>query len=66
MKDAIKASDLVKGDDQMTTMLTGMADRAGGDITKMRDAIASWFDAGMDRVSGSYKRWTQVFCFGLA
>lgn len=68
MKQAIKSSDLVKGDNQMTTMLTGMADRAGGDLTKLRSSIAAWFDAGMDRVSGTYKRWTQLFCFmiGLA
>ncbi|HEY1932474.1 MAG TPA: hypothetical protein VGG99_10715 [Acetobacteraceae bacterium] len=65
MKAAIAASPLVQGDTQMTTMLTGMADRADGDVNKLRNSIAGWFDAGMDRVSGSYKRRTQCFCFGF-
>jgi hypothetical protein len=68
MKTAIANSPLIAGDNQMTTMLTGMADRADGDLDKLRTSIAGWFDAGMDRVSGTYKRWTQLFCFvfGLA
>ena len=68
MKAAIASSPLIAGDTQMTTMLTGMADRADGDLAKLRTSIAGWFDAGMDRVSGTYKRWTQLFCFvfGLA
>jgi hypothetical protein len=65
MKTAIAASPLIAGDNQMTTMLNGMADRAGGDLEKLRGSIAAWFDAGMDRVSGSYKRWTQIYCFGF-
>jgi hypothetical protein len=49
----------------MKTMLTGMADRANGNIAALRTALGAWFDAGMDRVSGSYKRWTQLYCFGF-
>ena len=65
MKAAIAGSPLLTGNKQMTTMLNGMADRAGGDVGKMRQAIAAWFDSSMDRVSGSYKRWTQLYCFGF-
>jgi hypothetical protein len=65
MKTAIAGSPLLAGNIQMTTMLSGMADRAGGDVSKMRQAIAGWFDSSMDRVSGSYKRWTQLYCFGF-
>jgi hypothetical protein len=65
MKTAIVGSPLLAGNTQMTTMLNGMADRAGGDVGKMRQAIAAWFDSSMDRVSGSYKRWTQLYCFGF-
>jgi len=65
MKTAIAGSSLLIGNSQMTTMLNGMADRAGGDVGKMRQAIAAWFDSSMDRVSGSYKRWTQLYCFGF-
>jgi hypothetical protein len=63
MKTAIAGSPLLASDNQMKTMLAGMADRAGGNLDKMRQAVASWFDSSMDRVSGSYKRWTQLYCF---
>ncbi len=65
MKAAIAASPLLTANPQMQTMLTGMADRAKGSIDAMRAAVGTWFDTGMDRVSGSYKRWTQLFCFGF-
>ena len=65
MKTAIEASPLLAGDNQMKTMLTGMVERSGGDGPKLRQAVAAWFDTSMDRVSGSYKRWTQLYCFGF-
>jgi len=65
MKTAIAASPLLAGNAQMTAMLSGMADRADGDVAKLRTSLANWFDASMDRVSGSYKRWTQLYCFGF-
>jgi hypothetical protein len=36
------------------------------DITEARAAVARWFDDGMDRVSGWYKRWSQRVVLGLA
>ncbi len=48
---------------QLNTMLNGMVERAGGDVNRIRDDIASWFDNGMDRVAGDYKRRTQFWSF---
>ena len=43
-----------------------MVDRTAGDLEKMRDRIAAWFDNGMDRLSGVYKRKTQLWSFATA
>jgi hypothetical protein len=53
---------------QINSFLHGVARRANYDLAPMRDAISSWFDNSMDRVSGVYKRWTQLwhFLIGLA
>jgi hypothetical protein len=51
---------------QLKMLLKGIADRAAGDVAKMGHAIAEWFDNGMDRVSGVYKRKTQIWSFVIA
>ncbi len=40
---------------------------ADGDLARLQTGIADWFNASMERVSGWYKRRTQVivFCIGL-
>jgi len=38
-----------------------MVARTGGNIDRIKGEIADWFDAGMDRVAGVYKRKTQVW-----
>ena len=53
-------------DVQLNSMLTGLVDRSGGDLAKIRAGIAAWFDNGMDRLSGTYKRRTQVWSFIVA
>jgi hypothetical protein len=53
-------------DGQLKGLLNGLVDRSGGDLTKIRAGIAEWFDNGMDRLSGVYKRRTQVWSFVLA
>jgi hypothetical protein len=55
-------------DQQIRTMLNGIVARTGGNVNRIRDEIAAWFDSGMERVAGSYKRYTQAwgFCIGLA
>jgi hypothetical protein len=47
-------------------MLNGIVARAGGNINRIRDDIATWFDTGMDRVAGVYKRKTQLWGFVIA
>jgi hypothetical protein len=60
------ASDSVGRNDQMRNMLHGMIDRAKGDEEKIRQELSTWFDTAMDRVSGVYKRWTQLWTFIFA
>lgn len=53
-------------DPQLQRMLNGMIQRASGNIDRIHDDIAGWFDAGMQRVSGAYKRKTQLWGFLMA
>jgi hypothetical protein len=45
--------------------LTAMLHEAGEDANKLRDSIESWFNSTMDRVSGWYKRRSQLIIFLL-
>jgi hypothetical protein len=45
---------------QLEDLLTGIVDRSFGEVDKIRTELATWFDLAMDRVSGAYKRWTQL------
>lgn len=53
-------------DRQLRTMLQGVWDRADGKIDNVEAALARWFDGGMNRVSGVYKRQAQLFTFLIA
>jgi hypothetical protein len=53
-------------DPQMRQLLTGMLLRAQGNLEDVRAQLAAWFDAGMERVSGTYKRKSQLFTFLIA
>jgi len=65
--DKIKASIRSKvPDPQLQSLLEGVVDRTGGDLTKVRSEIAAWFDNSMDRLSGAYKRKTQLCSFLIA
>jgi hypothetical protein len=46
---------------QINALLRGMSRRAKADINEFEKSIAAWFDNAMDRVSGVYKRWTQLW-----
>ena len=41
-------------------------DTAGGSLERARQNVEAWFDSGMDRVSGWYKRETQLILFVIA
>src|SRR5829696_6504119 len=49
-------------------VLLGAIDTAGGSMERAVATVAEWFDSGMDRVSGAYKRATQkiLLAIGLA
>ena len=52
-------------DPQLRQLLKGMYARAAGKIENLRADVAGWFDTGMERVSGAYKRQTQLICLIL-
>lgn len=53
-------------DPQLRTLLQGIYGRASGNIDKIHSDVAAWFDAGMNRLSGKYKRRIQLNCFLIA
>ena len=53
-------------DPQIKNLLLGLYARANGRLDELHSSLGRWFDAGMDRVSGSYKRKAQVACFVIA
>ena len=52
-------------DSKAKEALLVLVKEAGGDVVATRQAMESWFNDGMDRVSGWYKRRTQLVLFGL-
>jgi hypothetical protein len=53
-------------DPQIKHLLRTMYDNSAGKIENLHTSLATWFDTGMDRVSGSYKRQSQRWCFVIA
>lgn len=47
--------------EQVKTTLVALIDDAEGDLKKARENVERWYDDAMDRVSGWYKKKTQVF-----
>lgn len=66
--DFVKLGQDINGiqNDQMKQLLLGMYDSSAGNIEKFQSALAAWFDSGMDRLSGNYKRQSQLWCFVIA
>jgi hypothetical protein len=50
-------------DPQLRQAMLGIAARAQGNLERFGNGVADWFDNAMDRLSGSYKRRTQVITF---
>jgi hypothetical protein len=50
-----------KGKQAILTLVS----QAGGDITRTRQAFEAWYNDGMERVAGWYKRKTQIVLFVL-
>ncbi len=53
-------------DPQLKQLLQGIYGRASGQIESVHTEVAAWFDAGMNRLSGNYKRHSQLYCFIIA
>jgi hypothetical protein len=50
-----------KHSEELASVLRVLAEQAAGNVERLRTAVEQWFDAAMDRVSGWYKRWTQLW-----
>ena len=53
-------------DEQLRTLLRTLYARASNNIENFQHEVANWFDAGMGRVSGAYKKQSQIWCFIIA
>lgn len=53
-------------DPQMRALLQGMYARSNGQVAQLQTQLANWFDDGMDRVAGGYKRRAQLITFLIA
>jgi hypothetical protein len=62
----LKVKTALVADPQIRDFLNGVIDRTSGDLDGMRKEIADWFDASMDRLSGEFKRWKQLWTFLIA
>ena len=62
---AVQASVGTITDPQLKQLLQGMLARSDNDLNTLRKHIAAWFDNAMDRLSGGYKRQTQLVTFLL-
>jgi hypothetical protein len=56
----------VAQDAQLNRMIQGIISRNAGNMDRIKTELASWFDSGMDRVSGAYKRKAQIVSFAVA
>lgn len=50
-------------DPQVKATLEALYSNAAGKVDAFHQQVAHWFDTSMDRLSGTYKRWTKVITF---
>lgn len=62
----LKADILAVKDEQLRNLLRGLERKAGGNLEAFEREVADWFDASMERVSGLYKKKSQLWCFFIA
>jgi hypothetical protein len=53
-------------DPQLRQLIQGIVNRSDGNIQKVKQDLANWFDNGMDSLSGRFKRQTQAMTFFIA
>ena len=61
--ESLKATARDMPDNRIRRALLSALDTADGDLDRVRRNLEAWFDACMDRVSGWYKRRTQIILF---
>jgi hypothetical protein len=66
LKAAVDGVLQLRPDPQIQNLLHGIIERSVGDPSKIKAELAAWFDNAMDRVSGHYKRRTQLVSFVVA
>lgn len=64
--DAIRANVSKIGNPQIERIVLHAVDTAEGKIDKAQASLENWYNSGMDRVSGWYKRSTQKILFVIA
>jgi len=63
---ALNAQVATIADPQIRQFVQGAVNRTQGDIKLLEKEVADWFDFSMDRLSGAFKRWTQLLTFVIA
>lgn len=53
-------------DEQLRALLQKLHQKTKGNINAFQHELATWFDQGMGRVSGAYKKQSQIWCFVIA
>ena len=53
-------------DEQLRALLQNLYRKTQGNLNGFQHELATWFDAGMGRVSGAYKKQSQIWCFVIA
>ena len=64
--DALNSQIANISDPRLKGLFQGIISRSGGDVSRVKADLANWFDNGMDRLSGHFKRRTQVMTFIIA
>jgi hypothetical protein len=63
--DTVRSSIATLPNSQVQRAILNAVDRANGDLATAQKNLEDWFNSGMDRVSGWYKRRTQLILFVL-
>lgn len=53
-------------DEQLRALLQKLHQKTMGNVNALQHELATWFDQGMGRVSGAYKKQSQIWCFVIA
>lgn len=64
--DTLRSNVANLGSPTVQRLLLNAIDAAQGDLNKVQARLEDWYDSGMDRVSGWYKRSSQTIIFSIA